>query len=426
MLKKFLKNNFIFIILITLIIVFFKETNTFGITLSDDELYCQSDIAMDLDSGTILYGKNHTEKIYPASTTKILTAILTIENLSLDKKITVSQNAYDSIPYGSSVMGVKANEIFTVEQLLYGLMLPSGNDAALVLAEAVSGNVDNFVYLMNSKLKELNLNDTHFVNPHGFHDDNHYSTATDMANLLRYCLQNETFKKIISTLEYEIKPTNLTNESRILRSTSRICDPLYTNIYYEYILGGKTGYTIEANGTFVGYGSKDGKNIIVCAFNGSQSINGNQGRFLDTEKLAKYCFDNFNQENLIKANDYNFKIYDKNNNKYYIVGLSDDFISLKNNNEIIHFYADITSNFDTLDILSSSEETSINNSVVGKINIYNQENEIINTVNLNYLGSGEYNNNIFFFTNNKYIIFFVLIIFILLFLVIFYSNDKKR
>lgn len=416
----------IFVIIIAFSIVIFKGNNILGSTLTDEELFCASDIAMDMDTGTILYGKNHTSKIYPASTTKILTAILTIENIDLKKSITVSQNAYNSTPYGSSVMGVKAGETFTVEELLYGLMLPSGNDAAIVLAEAVSGSVDNFVYLMNMKLKELNLNDTHFVNPHGFHDDNHYSTATDMANLLKYCLQNDTFKKIISTLEYTIGPTNLTKEPRTLRNTNRICDPLYTNIYYEYILGGKTGYTIEANGTFVGYGSKDDKNIILCTFNGSQNINGNQGRFLDATKLAKYCFDNFKKETIIKADDYTFKLYDKDNNKYYIIGINEDFTTLINHNEITHINTELLTNFDTLDILSSSEETSINNSNIGFLKIYNSNNKIINTLNLKYLGSGYYTNSFVIKENYTYSILLVFIILIAMIFVTMYTSRNEK
>ena len=166
-------------------------------------------------------------------------------------------------------MGVKAEEIFTIEQLLYGLLLPSGNDAAIVLAEAVSGNVDDFVVLMNEKLKELGCNNTHFTNPHGFHDDNHYSTTYDMAKLFRYCLNNEVFRQIISTKEYIIPPTNKSPEETKLINTNRMLDERYTASYYEYMIGGKTGYTEEARGTFIGFCKKDNITIIIGAFNGS-------------------------------------------------------------------------------------------------------------------------------------------------------------
>lgn len=419
MIKKLFSNKIIIICMYLYILIICN--NVFASNLSDENLFCNNAILMDLDSGNVLYGKNEDDKIFPASTTKILTAILALENLNLNDKITVSQNAVNMIPIESSVMGVKAGEIYTVEDLLYGLMLPSGNDAAIVLAESISGSVDKFVILMNNKLDELGLENTHFSNPHGYHDDNHYSTATDMANLLKYCLQNETFKKIISTLEYEIKPTNLTKQSRVLRSTSRICDPNYTNMYYEYILGGKTGYTLEANGTFVGYGSKDDKNIIVCVFNGSQDINGNQARFLDTKKLANYCFENFEKKELLDISNYTFKIYDKINMRYYLIGLNDKLEGLFKNDETIFINYDLNIDFDTLSILSYSEETSINNTLVGNLNILDKNGEIINSANLVYLGSQTY-----ILPTSEYTIYILPVtVIILLILLLFISRKNK-
>lgn len=408
------------LLLLTLFFLFMLMNNSLASALTDDDLYCKNDILMDLDSGNILYGKNIDERIYPASTTKILTAILTIENLDLKDKIIVSQEAYNLIPYESSVMGVKPGEIYTAEDLLYGLMLPSGNDAAIVLAEKISGNVDNFVILMNEKLKGLGLNNTHFKNPHGYHDNNHYSTAIDMANLFRYCMQNETFKKIISTLEYEIPPTNLTKESRILRNTNRISDPTYTNIYYEYILGGKTGYTIEANGTFVGYGSKDGKNIIICTFNGAQNINGNQARFIDTKTLAEYAFANFEEKEILKASNFKLKLYDSAFSRNYIIGLNDNLYGLYNIRETFIIDYNLNINFNTLSILSYSEETSINNSKVGKLNIYDKNKNLINSIDLVYLGS-ELN----LIKNKKIILYFIPSISIILLIFLILVSSKK-
>lgn len=427
MLDKLCRFKIYIITLLFVIVMLFEYKNSYCSTLNDSDLYCHSDIAMDIDSGSILYGKNDEEKIYPASTTKILTAILTIENLDLNKQITVSNYAVNATPYGSSVMGVKVGEIFTVKDLLYGLMLPSGNDAAIVLAEAVSGDVDEFVNLMNLKLKELKLEKTHFVNPHGFHEDEHYSTAKDMANLLRYCLQNETFKKIISTLEYEIPPTNITPTTRKLRNTSRICDPLYTNIFYQYILGGKTGYTIEANGTFVGYGSKDDKNIIVCAFNGSQNINGNQGRFLDSRTLAQYCFDNYEKKMLIDSSNYHIKIQDKKNKKNYIIGLNDDAIGLVKNDDSLYYDTTLTYNLDTLYLLSTTDETSKNTSIVGTVTIYNIENKKINSFPLYYLESEDIVQ--IYSLKIEYLFIIIIIVLLLLILLVYSSNkgnSKKR
>ena len=151
MIIKLLKSR-ICIIVLFIWILFFKN-NICASILSYEELYCKNDMVMDLDSGNILYAKNENEKIYPASTTKILTAILALENLNLSDIVIVSQNSYNLIPYESSVMGVKVGEIYTVEDLLYGLMLPSGNDAAIVLAEKISGNVDDFVTAENGRIQ---------------------------------------------------------------------------------------------------------------------------------------------------------------------------------------------------------------------------------------------------------------------------------
>lgn len=418
MIKKLFSLKLIVIYFLFCIILF---TNTvLGTILADEQLYCKNSIAMDLDSGNILYGKNEYDKVYPASTTKILTAILVIENLNLDDKMTVSQNVVDMIPYNSSVMGVKAGEIFTVRDLLHGLMLPSGNDAALVLAEAVSGNIDNFVTLMNNKLKELNINNTHFINPHGYHDNNHYSTPIDMANLFKYCLQNEIFKQLICTLEYEIKPTNLTPEPRVLRNTSRISDPEYPEIYYEYVLGGKTGYTDEANGTYVGYASKDDKNIIICAFNGLQNINGNQGRFLDTKTLAEYCFNNFENRELINISDYKLKVYDLETKKYYILGLNDTIYGLFKKDETYITDYELNIDFDALSLLAYSEETSQNNSKIGTLNIYDKNNNLVKSADIVFIDSQFY----FMPTTNTYTYIIPIITVILVTMLIFFSLKK--
>lgn len=420
---KILLRNKLFAIIITILFYTLFTGYTFASSLDETTLNCKYDIVMDIDSENILYGKNIEEKLYPASTTKILTAILTIESLDLDKKVIVSDNAFNSTPYGSSVMGVKAGEIFTVEDLLYGLMLPSGNDAALVLAEAVSGNVNLFVKLMNDKIKDLELNNTHFTNPHGFHDDNHYSTAKDMAILFKYCLQNDTFKKIISTLEYELTPTNLTDKSRILRNTNRMCDPLYTDIYNENILAGKTGYTIEANGTFICYACKDDKNYIIGTFYGNQNINGKQGRFLDTAILLDYCSSNFSNKTILTSNDTKLKLYDKENDKYYIVGINDNFTGLVKNDSNTFINYDITTDFSTLYLLSTTEETSINTANIGNITIFDEDNNIINSLELKYLGSGDYYEKDY--TNNYYLIIFAIILVLLIILIYISTKDSK-
>lgn len=353
------------------------------------ELFCNNGIAMDFETGNVLYNNNANKKIYPASTTKILTCIIAIEKLSLDDTYVISNNVIQNTPYDSSVMGFKAGELYTIEELLYGLMLPSGNDAALAIAEAVSGSTHNFVLLMNRKLKELGCNNTNFTNPHGYHDDNHYSTAYDMAIIFKYCLKNETFRKIIGTNEITVKAANSDKELK-LKNSNRMQNPNYSNYYYEYIKGGKTGYTLEARGTFIGYATKDDKTIIAAAFDGSQNINGLQGRFLDTAKLFDYSFSNYSRKMILNSNDYTFKIYDEKNSKSYIIKLENDVFGIFNKVPNIEYNINI--NHDEIDkILSENlSDNSYVNKQVGTIefkysfndNKINSTSNIINTKNL--------------------------------------------
>ena len=229
------------------------------------ELYSKAAILVDNDSGKILYGKNENERVYPASTTKVLTAILALEKLDLTSSVVVSKAAVN-LPYGSSNAALKQGEVISVKDLLYGLMLKSGNDCANVLAEAVSGSIDSFVELMNNKLKELGCDNSHFANAHGYHEDDHYTTPIDMMKILSYAIKNENFVKLISTSSYTIGKTNKTDTERVYQNTNRLIltkDDSYLSRYYEYCIGGKTGYTDEAGRTLVAYAKKGDKNLII-------------------------------------------------------------------------------------------------------------------------------------------------------------------
>ena len=193
-----LKHTWLFI---TLIFTIFSFVNVYGST--EPTIYSNSAIAIDADNLSVLYGKNINTTVYPASITKIMTAILALENLNLNDSVIVSKNAI-KIPWDSSSIYLKEGEILTVKELLYGLLLNSGNDAANVLAEAVSGSIDEFIVLMNNKAKELGCSGTNFINAHGYSDDNHYTTALDIVKIFDYCIKNETFMEIISTKKYII------------------------------------------------------------------------------------------------------------------------------------------------------------------------------------------------------------------------------
>lgn len=312
-------------------------TTCFCCVFADNNLniHSKTAIAMDADSSIILYNKDMNKQIYPASTTKILTAILAIENLDLNKAVVVSKAAI-SIPWDSSSVYLQEGEVISINDLLYCLLLNSGNDAANVLAEAVSGNIGSFVELMNEKAKELGCTNTHFNNAHGYSDNNHYTTALDMAKIFNYCIQNETFTKIISTKSYIVEETNKTEEKRYLNNTNRLIlqkeDSVYAR-YYEYCIGGKTGYTDEAGRTLITFAKKDNKTVIVAVF-GASSNGKEDMRYTDAINLFEYSFNNFSKETIATAENYNFNYINIDKKLNYSISLKEDLEILANHSTL--------------------------------------------------------------------------------------------
>ena len=255
-------------------------------------------ILMEESTGTILYEKNSDEAHYPASITKIMTTLLALENGNLSDMVTFSDDAINNTE-GSGIAR-DYGEQMTLEQCLYGVMLESANECAYAVAEHVGGTVENFVDMMNAKAKELGCTNTHFANPHGLQDENHYTTAHDMALIAQAAYQNETFRIIIGTKMYTIPPTNKHAEETVLRNHhAMLCTYHNANrkYLYPYCVGGKTGYTATANSTLVTYAEKDGMTLICVVMN-TQSPN----QFIDTVNLFDYAFDNFQVLN-VSEND---------------------------------------------------------------------------------------------------------------------------
>lgn len=258
-------------------------------------------ILMEESTGTILYEKNSDEAHYPASITKIMTTLLALENGNLSDMVTFSDDAINNT-VGSGIAR-DYGEQMTLEQCLYGVMLESANECAYAVAEHVGGTVENFVDMMNAKAKELGCTNTHFANPHGLQDENHYTTAHDMALIAQAAYQNETFRIIIGTKMYTIPPTNKHAEETVLRNHhDMLCTYHNANrkYLYPYCVGGKTGYTATANSTLVTYAEKDGMTLI-CVVMDTQSPN----QFIDTVNLFDYAFDNFQVLN-VAENDTNY------------------------------------------------------------------------------------------------------------------------
>ena len=233
--------------------------------------------------------------MYPASTTKIMTAILTLENCSnLDDIATASYEAVETIPEGYSIADIQIGEQLTIRQLLELLLVHSANDAANVLAEYIGGSTSSFVSMMNTKLDELGLKNTHFTNAYGLHDENHYSTAYDLAFLMKYCLENDTFTKISGQASCAIPATNM-SEPRKYDSTNRLLIA-GDEYYYQYVFSGKTGFTSQAKHCLVTAAYNNDLELICVVL-------GNDDRFNITKSLYEYAFSNYALKNVINQND---------------------------------------------------------------------------------------------------------------------------
>lgn len=247
-------------------------------------IYAESGILVDLDTQEILYSKNIDKQLYPASITKVMTTLVAIESSSPEEPVTFSQHALDSIEWDSSNIGCRLNETLTMEQCWYAMMLNSANEVCCGVSEHISGSIEAFVEKMNQKAAELGCTNTHFSNPNGLPDETHYTTAHDMALIANAAYQNETFRQVFSTRQYEIPPTPQYTETRYLYNHHKMMQP-DTEYYYEGCLGGKTGYTETALNTLVTIASRNGKNLLCVTMR-------TQGRqvYTDTASLFDYGF----------------------------------------------------------------------------------------------------------------------------------------
>lgn len=257
-------------------------------------IYAPACILMESSTGKILYSKNANAKMYPASTTKVMTAILTLEKCNLNDIVTVSHDAVFNVPSTYSHASLREGEQLTVEQLLYVLLIPSANDAAFALAEHIGGSVENFATMMNEKAVELGCKNTHFVNPNGIHDENHYSTAYDLALMGQYAMKNAIFRKIVSTTTYTLPTTNkYDKEDRIFATTNELLKSPSSSTYYKYATGAKTGYTDAAKNCIIATASKDSTNLIVVILHDEKTDEGLNTRAADCKTLFEYGFNNF-------------------------------------------------------------------------------------------------------------------------------------
>ena len=266
------------------------ETNNIVNWPAGPEIGAEAAILMEVNTGTILYAKNIHEKLYPASITKILTALIASEECDMNEMVTFSYDAVHSINWREDAnMGINVGDSITMEQCLYGLLVGSANEVVYAMAEHISGegNLDAFSKLMNQKTKELGGTDSNFITPNGIHDENHYTSAHDMALIAQAFFSNELLCKISSTTNYHIPQTSTQpREDMIVWAKSKLLPG--KEYEYEYLVGTKTGYTDNARQTLVSCAEKNGLKL-VCVILKEET----PSQFTDTIELFNYGFDNF-------------------------------------------------------------------------------------------------------------------------------------
>ena len=324
---------------------FFIDINVFASS--------QSNVVMDVESGRILYQNNANKSHLIASTTKIMTALIVLENSDLDKNVVVGDEVLKM--YGTNIY-IEVGERLSIRGLLYGLMLRSGNDAAITLAVNVSGSEKNFVNLMNRKALEIGMKNTNFSNPHGLDEETkNYSTASDMAKLARYAYKNPDFRKIIKTKKYNCKSSLKSyiwyNRVSILKD-------------YKYSLGGKNGYTPSAGKCLVSFAKKDNMTLLAVTLN--------DGDIYNTQKIL--FNDYFNKYKLYKILDKNSFFYDDSliDRKLYI---KKSFSYPLTSDEVDKVYTTIKIGNNSREGVVGRVIVKLDNDVIGSVNLYERENK---------------------------------------------------
>ena len=256
-------------------------------------------VVMEASTDTILYAKNMDQTLYPGSTVKIMTTLLALENSQLADNVTMTQTGVSGVTDGGASISSQLDEVFSMEQCLYSIMLASANDIALQVAEHIGGSVDTFVQMMNTRAQELGCTNTVFTNPTGLPDENQHTTAHDMALIMEAAISNETFRTIASTASYTIAATNVSGGSRVLTNNFS----MITNgnaSYYEGCLGGKEGYTEASGSTIACAASRGGMTLIAVVFQGAQGTTA-----AEAVSILDYGYNNFQ---LLDVGDTDFNL----------------------------------------------------------------------------------------------------------------------
>lgn len=324
------------VLMISIILILSTLTGVFaapdGIYLEDSkisnpEIKSEAAILADLKTGRIIYSKNADKALYPASTTKIMTGILALEYGNLSDTVTASVSALAPITNEDSHMGILIGEQFTLEQLIYAMMVYSANDAANVIATHIAGTPENFVEIMNEKAQELGAENTHFVNTYGIHNEDHYTTAEDLALITRYAMQNEKFREIVKTPIYKIAPTEKYTTERNLPNTNLFLSSFRSAEFYnKNVTGVKTGSTDAAGYCLVTTAQKDTTELLVITLKAPNKTE----CYNDSKKLLDLGFNNYSYTTIAASGNVirDSKVYEAKKDTRVALTVKEDISSL--------------------------------------------------------------------------------------------------
>ncbi len=271
----------------------------------EGDITAEAVILVDAKSGLVLFEKNPDKKMFPASTTKIMTAMVVLEavdkgEVTLEQEYTMTQEIFDTLALDGSSIYLEVGETMPLGDLLKGLLVASGNDAAALMADGLAGSIDAFVERMNAKAAELGLVNTHFVNPHGLHDENHYTTARELSIMAREAMKNETFRSIVESAHVYLEVTNMTPERRYYINTNNLVSRMrYPYYFYEYATGIKTGSTTEAGSCLVSSAEKDGRSVISVVLNSEDNSTSHN----ESKAILEHGLEDFALQKLARRDD---------------------------------------------------------------------------------------------------------------------------
>ncbi|HIS51218.1 MAG TPA: D-alanyl-D-alanine carboxypeptidase [Candidatus Onthomonas avicola] len=280
-------------------------------SVADYHVQSEAALLVNATEDMIYYEQNAYERVYPASITKVMTALLILEavdrgDMSLDDEVTAGSETWRGVTSDATTQNIQIGETMRLEDLLYCLLLPSANEAANILAQYLSGSVDSFVARMNARATELGCTGTHFANPHGMHDENHYTTCYDLYLIARQAMQNETFRTIVSTESYTVPATNMSEERTFYNSNGLLTSNYYSGYVYENCIGIKTGTTDAAGYCLLAAAEQDGT-MLISVVMGADTVVDDAGthryQFSESSRLLQWGFDNFSVHDILTTTD---------------------------------------------------------------------------------------------------------------------------